>query len=480
MITSDFVTRHDLWSTAQHNASTEAIRRCDEADVRVVRLSFVDQHGVLRGKSITVGGLSDALRNGYRMTTTLLVKDTSHRTVYPVWQDGGGFDSAEMTGGGDFVMVPDPETFTILPWASSCGWLLCDIYFPNGTPVPYSTRAVCQRSLQRLATHGLEYVSGLEIEFHIFRVDAAHLQPHDATQPGTPPTFSLLTQGYQYLTESRLDELEPVYENLRVQLEAIGLPLRSMEVEFGPSQCEFTLQPQVGLATGDSAVLFRSAIKQICARAGLHATFMCRPQGQNLFASGWHLHQSLRGADGRNAFVPADESVLLSSLGEQFVAGILRHAAGACVMTTPTINGYKRYQPFTLAPDRIVAGADNRGAMLRITGSREDDSTRIENRIGDPAANPYLYIASQIESGLAGIEHGYTSAVLASTPYATEAAMLPRTLADALSELRDDEELRKRFGAGFIDYLLTLKQAEVDRFAAAVTDWEQREYFSLF
>jgi glutamine synthetase len=477
-----FVARHGLWNPEQNEAADRVLQLAQADNLQTIRLSFVDQHGVLRGKSITTDGLQAALQNGCTITTTLLAKDTSHRTVYPVWTPGGGLAIDAMSGGGDFLMVPDPTTFKVLPWAANCGWLLCDIYFQNGEPVPFSTRRICQLALQRLSDAGFDYLSGLELEFHVFKLKEIKLDPAHATQPGAAPEFSLLNQGYQYLTEARLDEFEPVFELLRSQLQALELPLRSMEIEFGPSQCEFTFHPQPGIRTADNTVLFRSAVKQICQRNGLHATFMCRPQGANLFSSGWHLHQSLlHAASGVNAFMPDNDTALLSSVGEQFVAGLLKHASAACVFTTPTINGYKRYRPFSLAPDRAIAARDNRGAMVRIVGGHRDPATRIENRIGDPAANPYLYLASQIISGLIGIERQYPASTYTTLPYDDSGApRLPTDLMTAVAELRRDDTFRKAMGDSFVDYLLGIKDAEIERYLSCVSDWEQREYFSTF
>src|SRR5262245_7407693 len=235
------------------------------------------------------------MRNGCSITTTLLAKDTAHRTVFPVFTAGGGFGMAEMEGGGDFLMIPDPTTFRVLPWASHTGWLLCDMYFPDGKPVPFSTRKLYRDQLARLAAAGLDYMAGLEVEFHLFRLDNPKLAPADATWPPEPPEVSLLSQGFQLLTEVRYDLIDPLVETIRRNVTRLGLPLRSVELELGPSQCEFTFAPQVGLAPADTMVLFRSAVKQIARRHGLLASFMCRPRVQNTFSSGWHLHQSLRG-----------------------------------------------------------------------------------------------------------------------------------------------------------------------------------------
>ncbi|HZD63712.1 MAG TPA: glutamine synthetase family protein, partial [Xanthobacteraceae bacterium] len=399
-----FVERHGLWSDEQFEAAVKADKWIEEYGLEVVRLSFPDQHGILRGKSVMANEAAAVMRNGCSMTTTLLAKDTAHKTAFPVFTPGGGFGMAEMEGGGDFLMIADPATFRVLPWAPRTGWVLCDIYFADGKPVPFSTRNLYRRALQKLAEAGFDYMAGLEVEFHVFKLDDARLAPADATWPGAAPQVSLLSQGYQYLTETRFDQIEPILDIVRREIVALGLPLRSIEVELGPSQCEFTFQPQVGLSPADTMMLFRSAVKQICRRQGCHATFMTRPKLENVMSSGWHLHQSLRERrTGANTFAAKDNDVL-SPVGRGFLAGLLAHARAAAAFTTPTINGYKRYRSYSLAPDRVIWGRDNRGAMIRVLGGRGDAATRLENRAGEPAANPYLYMASQIVSGFDGME----------------------------------------------------------------------------
>jgi glutamine synthetase len=194
-------------------------------------------------------------------------------------------------------------------------------------------------------------------------------------------------------------------------------------------------------------------------------------------SSGWHLHQSLV-ADGKNAFASPDD--FLSGTGQLWLAGLLAHARGAVAFSTPTINGYKRYRPYSLAPDRVIWGKENRGALLRVIGGPGDPGTRIENRIGEPAANPYLYFASQIYSGLDGLANGLPLPPSADTPYETKAAPLPQTLTEALQALKEDACLCGAFGPSFIEYFSKIKQAEVARFNLEVSEWEHREYFDLF
>jgi glutamine synthetase len=391
-----------------------------------------------------------------------------------------------MQGGSDFVMVADPTTFRILPWAHKTGWLLCDIYFGNGKPVPYSTRARCRDALATLGKAGFDFIAGLEVEFHLFKIENPRLAPADATWPPEAPDVSLLTQGYQYLTESRFDMLDPAVEILRRGIEQLGLPLRSVEVELGPSQCEFTFRPEQGLTSADTMVLFRAAVKQIARRHGFLASFMCRPAFANVMSSGWHLHQSLLETRARRNAFAFDHRDVLSTVGKYYLGGLLAHARAAAAFTTPTINGYKRYRPYSLAPDRAIWARDNRGVMIRILGQPGEASTHLENRIGEPAANPYLYVASQIYSGLDGIARRLDPGPSADTPYETVAPLLPKNLNEALTALRADEALRAGFGAGFVDYYTHIKAAELERFHNEATDqpevtpWEQKEYFDLF
>jgi glutamine synthetase len=476
-----FVGRHALWTDEQKEAANRLRRIVEEKNLEVIRLSFPDQHGILRGKTLIASEAIACLESGCAITTTMLAKDTSHRTVFPVFTAGGGFGMKEMEGAADVLMVADPTTFRVLPWAPTTGWLLCDIYFGDGRPVPFATRHLYKSVLDRLGQRGYNFVAGLEVEFHIFKLDDPKMSPEHAGQPGQAPSVSLLSQGYQYLTEQRYDQMEPALEIIRRDVLALGLPLRSVEVEFGPSQCEFTFQPVKGLEAADNMVLFRSAVKQIARRHGYHATFMSRPKLPNVFASGWHLHQSLvAGASGENAFVAKEKGEVLSTFGRTYLAGLLEHARAAAVFATPTINGYKRYRSYSLAPDRAIWGRDNRGVMIRVLGGAGDSATRLENRIGEPAANPYLYMASQILSGLDGVDRKLDPGPSADTPYETRAALLPKSLREAVSALDDDAFFRQALGAELVDYYLHIKNAEIERFQAEVSDWEHREYFEIF
>ena len=243
-----FVETHGLWSEKKRRAAAEMVRRIAADGLEVVRFAFPDQHGVLRGKTLVADEAIRVLENGVTLTSTLMAKDTAHRTVFPVFTAGGGFGRPEMQGGSDVLMIADPTTFRRLPWADRTGWVLCDVHFADGTEPPVATRALYRRVLGGLRERGYAFVAGLEVECHIFRLVDREIAPGQAGQPGSPPEVALLSPGYQYLTEQRYDLVEPVLEMVRRHLLALGLPLRSIEVEYGPSQCEFTFAP-----TGDSS-----------------------------------------------------------------------------------------------------------------------------------------------------------------------------------------------------------------------------------
>jgi len=456
----------------------DLLQEVADRGLEAVRFAFADQHGLLRAKTFAAAEVAAVLKSGVGFPSSLLAKDTSNKTVLPVFSEGAGFGMPEMEGAADAVMVPDPGTFRVLPWVPRTGWVLCDLRFTNGKPVPFDTRGLLRKALADLGRSGYGYRAGLEIEFHIFRLVDARLRPEDAGQPGSPPEVALLSTGYQLLSETRHDLLEPALEILRRDLAGLELPLRSFECEFGPSQAEVTLAVQDGLAAADAMVLFRSAAKQILRRHGYHVTFMCRPKLPNVMSSGWHLHQSLTDRSGANAFM--SDKDFLSVTGKSFLAGLLAHATASAAFATPTLNGYKRYRPYSLAPERAVWGRDNRGAMLRVLGGPGDPATRIENRIGEPAANPYLYFASQIHCGMDGVRRKLDPGAPEPTPYASKAALLPRSLDEALAALRGDACLREGLGAQFVDYYCRIKDAEIARFNLEVSDWEHREYFELF
>ncbi len=497
---SDFAQRCGVDDAARQAAVTQALRLMDAKGVDSVRFAWCDLHGMLRAKTLLGPAVADSLRAGVGMVSTLMLKDTSDRTAYKVFEPGGASALPGFEGASNLLLLGDPASFKVLPWAAKTGWIQGQLWFADARPVELDTRLVLQRALQRLERAGYGLNCGLEIELHVYRIDdRAHdaaLDPELAAWPGQAPKVSMIHPGYHLLGEGLSDLAEEPLRIIQQTALALGLPLRSLEVEFGPSQLEAVFDVTDALTAADNMVLFRSGVKQALRRAGFHATFMCRPPFPNIMSSGWHLHQSLcfldaqaSGKSGRNAFMrearaeesqPRDAQFTLSEVGEHYLAGLLAHARASTVFCTPTVNGYGRFQPNALAPQSVLWGRDNRGAMLRVIGDIGDSATRIENRLGEPAANPYLYLASQIHAGLDGMERRLKAPLATDSPYAERAERIPTSLTEALDALLDDSVLVDAMGRDFVAYMVQVKRSEASRYEQAEdkTEFFRREYFS--
>lgn len=483
-------------------ARSAALARCEaliqEHQLEQVRFVWCDLHGVTRGKTLMAGAALKAMNSGVGMVSTLLLKDTSDRTAYKVFEPGGMAGLPRFEHASNLLLMADPSTFRVLPWSPKSGWVQCQPWYPDATPVELDTRHILQSTLARLAQHGYGLCCGLEVEFHIYRIEdtTAQLSPDQAAWPGLPPPVTMIHPGYNLLNEQWYDMAEVPLTIVRDTAQALGLPLHSLEIELGPSQVEAVFDATDALTAADNMVLFRNGVRQALRRAGYHATFMCRPPFTHIMSSGWHLHQSLVTLDGgqnANAFtrdIPladstsADAEHTLSTVGAHYLAGLLAHAQGMASLCTPTANGFGRFKPNALAPQAVLWGKDNRGAMLRVVGESGDPATRIENRLGEPAANPYLYMASQILAGLDGMTCGLVPPPATHDPYGAGDGieMIPTALAPALHALRSDAVLTAGLGETFVNYYSRIKRSEADRFDAAEDkdDFNRREYFSRY
>lgn len=492
MSAASFAERCGIHDAAREKALHEFLREVDSQGLELIRFVWCDLHGVTRGKTLVAQAAERALHDGIGLVGTLMLKDTSDRTAFRVFEPGGVAALPGFEGASNLMLLGDPASLRTLPWAPATGWVRGQPWFQDGRPVELDTRRVLQRALQRLEQRGWGLRCGLEVEFHIYRIESeqAALDPYRADWPGLPPEVSLVHPGYNLLAENWFDLAEEPLRIVQHVAQALGLPLTSLEIELGPSQVEAVFEATDALTAADNMVLFRNGVRQALRRAGYHASFMCRPPFPNIMSSGWHLHQSLvDGASGANLFrreapaqgcAPLDARHTLSDLGAHWLAGLLQHARGAAVFCTPTINGYGRFRPHALAPQAVLWGRDNRGAMLRLVGACGDAGTRLENRLGEPAANPYLYLASQIHAGLDGIERGLQPPPATEAPYGAADVMLPTSLGESLQALQDNAALVHAFGREFIDYLVQVKRHELQRFEQAKDpdDFQRREYFS--
>lgn len=281
-----FLAHSGLFSETDLQGAGEVFRAVRTNKVETIRVLFADPHGILRGKTITAAALDGAFSTGIRVPSTLLLKDTSQRTAFPVWSDTS---DSPMQGAGDVVLVPRPDTFRSLPWSPHSAMMLCRVAHTDGAPVAFAAQAILQQAMDALADRGLRAMMGLEVEFQIFHCVDPALEHAQTTMPPQPPRTRALTQGYQYLSETRYGEAEEILDTLRRHAQAMGMPVRSVEIEMGPSQFEFTFAPSDPMTVADMAVTFRTLVKEVCHRAGLHASFMAKPVLPNA-TSQWMAH----------------------------------------------------------------------------------------------------------------------------------------------------------------------------------------------
>src|SRR5580692_11591461 len=488
-----FIDKHGLWSDEERRLAADIKRRVEAEKLRFVRLAWSDTHGYARAKTLTVPAFVSALTSGYNIGVATTTLDSAGARVFSSFTRGGGMGLDEMTGSPNLTLVADPATFRTLPWAPGVGWILGDEYFNDGKPFHFSPRQLLRRALARLNEYGFTSIVGPEIEWYLLRVADAHLSDANIGSPGfrgRPIATSPVEPGYHYHSESNMDLMQPVFDALGDAFEALGLGLRSVENEWGPGQVECTFAPRTALEAADDVFLFRTATRQICRRLGYFATFMSRPALKGFYPSGWHLHQSLIDAASgeKNLFASEKAGEVLSPLGQSYLAGLLKYAVPAAVFATPTVNGYRRFRPNSLAPDRAGWAHDNRGAMIRVLGGPSDPATRLENRTGEPAANPYLYVASQIVTGLAGIEASLQPPPPEDAPYEADRPLLPKSLVEAIDAFGQEPLFRAALGDIFVDYFVSLKRSEWGRYLSSGASpqsedagtWEQNEYFDFF
>ncbi len=483
--------RAGLHDAARESACQALLERLRDEGTEQLRIAWCDLHGQFRGKTLVLPGpaAEAALSDGIGMVSTVLLKDASDRTAFKVFEPGAlaglpGFGSAN-----NLLLLPDPSSLQWLPWAEKTAWLRAETFWPDGSPVQLDPRRVLQRALAELAREGFGLRCGLEVEFHVHRIDDDALAATGAEAgawPPEPPRVRHSHPGYTLLGEAHADLVAEPLAIVRRTALALGLPLRSLEIELGPSQVEAVFAPTDALIAADQMALFRNATRQALRRAGWHASFACLPPLPGSVASGWHLHQSLVDGDGRNA-MPAAEPVAdvqdarhaLSSAGAHWLAGLLAHAPGLAAICAPAIPAYARFRGSVMAPQSVVWARDNRGAMLRVIGGAGDDGTRIENRIGEPAANPYLTIAAQVFAGLDGLRRRLPAPPASERPYAAGQRSLPASLPEALDALAADAVLREGLGAPMALLYDTVRRQELARHASAEDKaaWERREYF---
>ena len=434
------------------------IERLRSQDIDVVRVSYSDMIGIDRGRDVLLSELPAAL--GHGLPFSRCVYHTS--PMGDVVQIQGGVEE----GLPDIHVRPDLSTLAPLPWEPGAMACLGDTFLADGTPAPESPRTVVGRVGEHLAQLNLQAVVGPELEYFVCQPDGS---------AGTGFTRYANSPGNVYVVGRKGDPNGLLLRTLRYLREA-GLQVTAANHEFCAGQFEVNLNHSDLVDAADRAFRMKSAVQEIARHEGLLATFMAKPFNDE-GGSGFHVHLSVNDASGENVFGDPSGPDGLSAVGRHAVGGVLRHARALSALLNPTINSYKRFGPDTLAPWLIDWGLDNRTAMVRIPPER-GAAARMEVRLGDATANPYLAMAAVGAAVCLGIAdkveppqklegYGYDPA---------RAEVLPQRLGDALNALEDDRELAGLLGDYFVTSFLAYKRNEIERFERFVTDWEFREY----
>lgn len=435
------------------------VERLKDAGVRFVRLQYPDLHGISRGKVVTVEDFERCTEEGVAFASAVMTMDLRHNTV-------SGIES----GIPDMRARPDLSTLVQVPWETQCAWCLCDLEdIRDGAPYPVDPRGVLRRAEQACAELGYVPVVGPELEFYL-------CEP-DMTVPGRYRRYvELYSPVYTVGTQA---DPRGLVQRFLENAAAMGLRAFAANHEYGRSQFEINLYHSTALDSADRAFRYKTLVKELAAREGLLATFMGKPWNDDE-GSGLHLHISLQTADGENAFWDPSRPDGLSDVALHFVAGVLTRVPALMAFLNPIVNAYRRINMQGLVPTRINWGYDHRLALVRIPPER-GQATRIEIRIGDGTANPYLAYAAVLWAGLEGIRQQLlppkpVSGLIDELPEELRGEPVPASLDDALAALEADAVLEERMGEALIRSFLVVKWAEFRRYQQWTSDWEIAEY----
>jgi glutamine synthetase len=438
-------------------ADGEAADRPGGTPVTLIRVLYPDLHGVARGKDVPMTELHHVIEKGLCFCAAVMGTDLRHTPVV------GGEE-----GYPDLIARPDMSTMTTLPWEPGVACCLANLEpAAGGTPVP-DPRGAVRRAVEGLRDIGFDPIVGPELEFFLVRRDPA--ATHGIRRCVERPSM-VYTVGPQA-------DPDGIVREMTEGLAQLGLEVFAVNHEFMSSQYEINLRHTDALRAADRAFLLKSTVKDIAVQHGLVATFMGKPFNDD-GGSGTHLHVSLN-RDERNAFDAPGEADGVSAELRAFAAGLLVHAAGLMAFLNPTINAYRRIQPDSLAPTHANWGWDNRTTFIRVPPER-GGATRIEIRVGDGAANPYLAIAAVLAAGAHGVREGLTPPPpIEGDAYRADRELigpsLPASLDAALQALEGDTVLRRTLGEQIVETFLAVKRFEIERHRAWVSDWEIAEY----
>jgi glutamine synthetase len=434
------------------------LRTIEERGVKFVRLWFTDVAGTLKSVAIAPAEVEGAFAEGLGF-------------------DGSAIEGLSRSYEADMLAQPDPSTFQILPWRGEIdptARMFCDIMTPDGQPAAADPRNVLRRALAKANDLGFSFYIHPEIEFYLLK--SSQIGPEGPIPVDKAGYFDNVPGGTAHDFRRRAVSM----------LEQLGISVEFSHHEGGPGQNEIDLRYADALTMADNIMTFRTVIKEVAIEQGVYATFMPKPFTEHP-GSGMHTHMSLFEGD-TNAFYDASGQYHLSKVGRQFIAGLLRHAPEITAVTNQYVNSYKRLWGGGEAPSFVCWGHNNRSALIRVPLYKPDkgQSSRIEYRAIDSAANPYLAYALLLAAGLKGIENEYelpaeTEDNVWDLTDSERRAMgiqpLPQSLDHAIRKLEESELAAETLGEQVFSYVLANKQAEWSSYRAQVTPFELKQNF---
>jgi glutamine synthetase len=427
------------------------LRTIEERGVKFVRLWFTDVSGTLKNVALAPAEVEGAFAEGLGV-------------------DGSSVEGLTRVYEADVLLHPDPTTFQVLPWRSQVdptARMFCDITTPDGQAAATDPRYVLRRALAKAAEKGFTFYTHPEIEFYLFKDnDKANLVPVDEAG---------------YFDNVPGGAAHDFRRNAVRHLEDLGISVEFSHHEAGPGQNEIDLRYADALTTADNIQTFRTVVKEAAIEQGVYASFMPKPLA-NHPGSGMHTHMSLFEGDS-NAFYDASKPYQMSTIGRQFIAGILTHAHEITAVTNQFVNSYKRLWGGGEAPPFITWGHNNTSALVRVPMYKpgKEQSVRIEYRGLDAAANPYLAYALLLSAGMKGIEEGYElppeaegdiASLTATERRALGYRPLPESLHRALHYMEESELVAETLGEQVFNFFIRNKQAEWNAYRHQVTPWE--------
>ena len=448
----------------------EVLAAARQCGVKLIRFEYCDVSGVARAKAVHIAQLAHKLIEGVGLTRAQMSISLLEELIH--------IEGMEPVG--EVRLVPDPDTFTVLPWAPASASVLCDQLGHDRLNWGACTRSYLKDMIARAAAAGISVQATFENEYYLARAEDGRFIPADA--PGHAPVYSAI--GHDVDAALMVETVDA--------LEAQGMVVEQAINEFGPGQREIAIRHAGALRAADNQMKFRDTVRGVAWKHGLLASFAPKPYPDEI-GSGAHVHFSLWDADGeRNLLYDQEADRGLSAVGRQFIAGVAEHLPALAALTTPSYNSYRRLQPGAWASATTAWGFDNKEAALRVASpfyNREEQSYNIEFKTSDGSANPYLSLGALIACGLDGVarelepgdpaEHD-PARLSAADLDRCKAAPLPATMGQALGELERDELLMDGLGDLLGRCYLAVRRSEEKAFAAGDTDFEIRSHFYKF